>query len=342
MQPAEDLKIYVSAFEKELGRITADKISPEPYCKKYLSHLLAHKKYYLAIYADVLQKLLENSEKNKDNITIVDYGSGNGLLGIFAKFCGFKKVILNDIDAKFIAASRELSKQLNIYPDAYITGDIESLKLYCKTEIPDAIIGTDVIEHIYSLEEFLFGLRDINPFIVSVFTTASNPLNYFKVRSLKKAQVKDELKGGEPGDHALFGETALIPFITMREQIIKKNFHSLSIHDVTSLTVATRGMKEADILKTVENYLLTKQLPIPAEGSNTCNPLNGSWTERILPMDTYISLYRAAGFTCKIYAGFYNEYEGDFPSFVKKLLNVLIAVIGKRISPYIVIVGGRN
>ena len=40
---------------------------------------------------------------------------------------------------------------------------------------------------------------------------------------LKKMQVKDELEGGDPGDHVLFGESPLEPFLKLREQIIRKN-----------------------------------------------------------------------------------------------------------------------
>ena len=77
MQQAGNFKEYISAFEKELECVIIDSISPEPYCKKYLSHLLLHKRYYLAIYADVLQKIVAHSCKNKSAITLVDYGSGN-------------------------------------------------------------------------------------------------------------------------------------------------------------------------------------------------------------------------------------------------------------------------
>jgi len=339
MQQAGNFKEYISAFEKELEYVVIDSISPEPYCKKYLSHLLLHKRYYLAIYADVLQKIVAHSCKNKSAITLVDYGSGNGLLGIFARFCGFKKVILNDIDAKFVKASEQLAAQLNIMVDGYVTGGINDLQSYCKNEMPDAIAGTDVIEHIYDLEGFLSCLQQINESMVSVFTTGSNPANLLKVSRLKKIQMKDELQGGEPGDHLLFGENPLESFLKIREQAIRKNCDKLTDKEIMELAKATRGMIEADIIKAVSIYLVSKKLPEPAEGYNTCNPLNGSWTERILSFRTYISLYETAGFTCKFYAGFYNEYESGAKAFVKKLLNAFIGISGNRISPYIVIVG---
>ena len=342
MQPGENYRKYIDAFEKQLELVEVNHISTEPYCQRYLIHLLQHKKYYLAIYADVLNKLIEHSPQKKENISLIDIGAGNGLLGIFAKYCGFKKVFINDIDEKFVNASKRLAEQLNLEIDGYITGDISAVQTYFKNEIPDAMVGTDVIEHIYDLEIFYKTIRQINPLTVSVFTTASNPANYFKVRELKKIQLKDELEGGTPDDHALFGESSLEPFLKIREQVIRGYSNGLSDAKILTLAKATRGMIVADIKLSVEQYGLTGKVPVPPSGTNTCNPLNGSWTERILSFDTYISLYNTAGFTCKFYAGFYNDHEYGIMNFVKKLLNVGVYTFGKKFSPYIVIVGTKK
>lgn len=338
----KDFKAFISDFEKRLSNIIVDGISPELYCRKYLSHLVLHKKYYLAIYADVLNKLIQQSSKVKEEILLIDFGAGNGLLGIFAKCCGFKKVIINDIDDKFVNASRKLAEQLDIKIDGFITGDINSVQSYFKNDMPDAVIATDVIEHIYDLDGFFAGIKNMNPSMITVFTTASNPFNPFKVNELKKIQMKDELKGGDPGDHILFGESPLEPFLKIREQVIKKNYPALTDKEISILATETRGMVEHDIIAAVDKYKLSGKLPVPANGLNTCNPLNGSWTERILSPEAYFSLYSNAGFTCKFYAGFYNDYEGGLNSFAKKMLNAGITTFGKRISPYIVIVGFKK
>ncbi|MEP7164891.1 MAG: 50S ribosomal protein L11 methyltransferase [Ferruginibacter sp.] len=342
MQQEEDLKKCIDAFEKKLELVIIDDISAALYCKKYLAHLLQYKKYYLAIYADVLNKLIRQSTQKKENILLIDFGAGNGLLGIFAKYCGFKKVFVNDIDEKFVQASRKLAAQLHVEIDGYITGDIITVQSYFADEIPAAIVGTDVIEHIYDLGVFYKTIRQINPLMISVFTTASNPANYFKVRALQKIQLKDELEGGSPDDHALFGESPLQPFLKMREEIIGKYARNMTDVEILALAKATRGMVQEDIRSSVETYMASGKMPVPASDTNTCNPLNGSWTERILSLDTYISLYADAGFTCKFYAGFYNDYEQGLMNFVKKLLNAGITTLGKKISPYIVLVGTKK
>ncbi len=330
---------YTESFEIKLEHIITDDISTETYCKKYLSHLLQHKKYYLAIYADVLDKLILHSTKKKEDIILIDVGSGNGLLGIFAKFCGFKKVYLNDTDEKFIQASKNLSGELRINIDGYIVGNISSVQLYLQNEKPDAFVGADVIEHVYNLEDMFTCLRQLNPAMVSVFTTGSNPANYLKVRALSKIQLKDELVGGSPEQHILFGETELESFISMREKIIRTYGQALSEKEILQLAKYTRGMNEHDIIQSIDQFKRSGIYPVPAPGNNTCNPMNSSWTERILSFDDYRSIYSKAGFSCKFYAGFYNDYRQGLINFVKKLLNAGITIVGKKISPYIVIVG---
>lgn len=154
MPKPDNFERHAIAFKNKLDNITIATISPEIYCKKYLSHLLQHKKYYLAVYVDVLYKLTIHSGHTAKDITLIDYGAGNGLLGIFAKFCGFKKVWIIDNNEKFVWASKKLAGQLDIFMDDHITGDIETLKTYFINETPGAIVGTDVIEHIYNLESF--------------------------------------------------------------------------------------------------------------------------------------------------------------------------------------------
>ena len=175
---------YIVAFKKKLSAVIIEDVTLEVSTQKYLSHLLNHKAYYLTIYADVFNKLIKAHGNSTDTIVLLDYGAGNGLLGIFAKFCNFKKVYINDISPSRISAAKKLADQLNISIDGYITGDISAVKSYFKNEKPNAIAGTDVIEHIYNLEVFFKTLQNISPEIVSVFTTASNPHNYFKVKDI--------------------------------------------------------------------------------------------------------------------------------------------------------------
>ena len=336
-------KEKITGFEKLLDIVIIDETSPEIYCRKYLGHLLHHRKYYLAIYADVLEKLISHSEKRASEITLIDFGAGNGLLGIFSKYCGFKSVFINDIDKKFVDASRNLAIQMNVPIDEYIAGDIHAVESFFNDEVPDAIVGTDVIEHIYSLQDFFSTIKKINPSMVSVFTTASNPKNYFKIRQLKKLQIKDEYEGGTPDDFILFGDRALEPFFLTRQNIIHTQLENTDEATILKLAKATRGMNEADILIVTRNYKINGTIPLlPVHPTNTCNPLNGSWTERILEIEEYISIYNSIGMKLDLYNGFYDEFKTGFKKFLNKLLNVAVRRIGGAFAPYIIFVGAKK
>ena len=101
-------KHYIPFFEEKLHAIDVKSLAIAPYCKRYLKHILQNSKYYLQIYAAVLEKVKKEAAMPFIEMCLLDYGAGNGLLGLFAKYCGFEKVIVNDIDESFLTASTVL------------------------------------------------------------------------------------------------------------------------------------------------------------------------------------------------------------------------------------------
>jgi SAM-dependent methyltransferase len=326
-----------------LSQVNVEAVSPELFCKKYLTYLLQHKTYFLEVYADVLQKLLACSPKNKAKTSLLDFGAGNGLLGIFAKYCGFQKVYINDIDAHFVAAAKTLALQLKIDIDGFVTGDADSLPPFFGNDAPDVIVGTDVIEHIYDLNVFFGTLKRLNPAIVSVFTTASNPANVFKIRRLQRLQRKDELEGGTPEDAVLFGAEPHESYLKIRQDLIRKNFSQLSEDKIQQLATVARGLAGEDILTFVKAYLQNGKLPPPlTHPTNTCHPLTGSWTERILSIDAYTQIYNNAGFELKVDEGFYDVHKPGVKGIVNQVLNIAIMILGKTFAPYILLTGSKK
>lgn len=339
-------------FERLLAGVDVHVLDMTPYAKRYLQHILQHKKYYLRIYARLLELVLQNPPKvtnpgggitaiNIKQISIIDYGAGNGLLGLLAKYAGFNKVYCNDLSADFLSAVKQLAAAMKISLDGFIEGDIEQVKEFFSAGVPHAIVGTDVLEHIYNLDHFFATVKEINPAMVTVMSTACNPANYFKVKAFKRLQVKDELYGGEPGDNVLFGETAMEPFIEIRKKIIEENSKGLLNTDqINRLAIATRGLRKDDIKKAVEKYFHHKILPVVLpHPTNTCDPMTGSWSERLLGFEEYKQLYSSAGFEVKLYDGFYNEYEGGVKSTLLFAANRLIPLAGHRLSPFVILVG---
>src|SRR5690606_30078558 len=202
------------------------------YCQNYLQHLLTHKNYYVKIYAAVLDELLAASSTPLNKITVLDFGTGNGLLALFAKYCGFNNVYACDVDAYFLAAAKNLSGHLNLPINKFIKGGLEEAKIELKGADLSAIISTDVIEHIYNLPLFFKTMYTINLEMISVMTTASNPVNKFKVRQLKKIQIRDELVGYSGNEIETEGHPS---YFSIRKIIIEKAFKNMPLENVEKL-----------------------------------------------------------------------------------------------------------
>jgi 2-polyprenyl-3-methyl-5-hydroxy-6-metoxy-1,4-benzoquinol methylase len=339
MQPQGSFKKYIPSFAAKLSDINPDVLPMSDYCKRYLYHLLTHRFYYLAIYTHVLDNIIDPFGKTAGQLNLVDYGAGNGLLGMFAKYCGFKKVFICDVDADFVQASQIVSRQLQISIDGFINGDIDKLQDAVKGQTIDVMAGTDVIEHIYNLDDFFASVQAINKKMVTVFTTASNPDNFIKTRQLKKLQLKDELQGSNPEDFLLAGAEKHEAFIVMREKIIAQYFPGLTKADLMQLSSQTRGLKKEDILTAVQHFLNTGELPVAEGNFNTCNPLTGSWTERILSIKEYKNIYTEHGFSLILKNGFYNSYSPGFKKYLNRALNFLVKLTGKNAAAFITLVG---
>jgi hypothetical protein len=274
---------------------------------------------------------------------LLDYGAGNGLLGLFAKHCGFKTVYSIDLNESFVKAAQLLNNQLKYPVDIILTGDWDAVVRFCKTNpVPDAVAGTDVIEHIYDVGIFLKNIKALNAAMLTVFTTAAVTANPFKTYTIKKLQQQDEYQWSNPEHTSSNNPYGGFPFIEVRKRIIQQHFN-LPEDQTATLASATRGMNKEDILNAVTTFIRTKQLPKTINHpTNTCDPMTGSWTEQLLPVETYKTLYQNAGFHLTVYNGFYNEWQQGWKSFLLKAINRYIRFtnrFGRWLSPYIVLTG---
>ena len=338
MQPSE-FRNKIISFSRLLEKTAIENISENIYCRKYLEHLLTNRAYYLRIYTHLFSKALNKTHKNISEISLVDFGCGNGLLGIFLKYCGAKKVVLLDTDPLFIDAAQQLSKQLGIAIDEFRCGD-ENMLL--TLSMPDMILATDVIEHVYDVDALLRLIKTINPKMITAFTTASNPENKVKVKKLMALQVKDELEGGVTTEGEL-GHTPHRAFLEMRKHIIQNLQLNLSDTELENLASLTRGQRRDDIQKTMEYYIKNKIFPPPPDHpTNTCDPYTGNWTERILTISAFQNIYNKNGFYLNLYEGFYNQYSKGIKAQLAKGINLIIRLTGFRFAPYIVLVGSEK
>ncbi|HNP53484.1 MAG TPA: hypothetical protein PKK69_02660, partial [Ferruginibacter sp.] len=125
-----------------------------------------------------------------------------------------------------------------------------------------------------------------------------------------------------------------------REQIIREAAPSLSDEALKQLINRTRGMKKSDIRLALSNYQQKQLLPAePQHPTNTCNPLTGSWTERLLSIHAYRSLFENAGFSFAYLSGSYDVQKAGIQRLINQLLNRLIKLAGIRLAPYIILTG---
>jgi hypothetical protein len=287
--------------------------------------------------------------KPASQLKVLDYGGGNGLLGMFAKEWGFEKVWINDKSEEFLSAAEKTAQAAGIHIDGFINGDVDNVIRFFESagEKPDILLATDVIEHIYQLPSFFRGLKLLNPYLIHVFTTASNPYNYPKVKALRKMQYTDEYVGYKNGEHSensgTGGEPAL-SFYEKRKHIIQNNFPQLPAETTALLAAKTRGKRKDDIIAAVLDFINTGKLPVPEKDNIAkCDPETGSWTERILPVHVYKKIYFKNGFSFQMFNGFYNEFSKKGIRFhITRLLNAFInatPALGKYAAPYIIFLG---
>lgn len=331
---------YIPSFAKLLSNINAADICSNAYAADYLHKILEHKIHFLHIYADALNKAFDAADCLPAKATLLDFGCGNGVLALFAKYCGVQEVHASDVNADFVIAAQHLSKQLNIELNGWIIGDENSLTKHFAKRQPHIIVGTDVIEHVYNLDRLFSIIQLLNRNMITVFTTASVAENPFKSKYIKKLQQEDEYTGSNllHSNHPFAGW----PFLQVRKQLIQTMFPELQDETILLLANATRGLQQNDIKLAVEHYVQNNILPTLPDNDNTCDPVTGSWTERLLTVTAYKKIYHQYDFQLTVYHGFYNSFEPGFAGIIRKLANGLVKLLGIKLAPFIVLVGKRS
>ncbi|MBP5548175.1 MAG: SAM-dependent methyltransferase [Bacteroidales bacterium] len=298
----------VSSFVSSLKELKPRDLGISSYSRKSLRRTLSAAEFYTEIYLFCLDKALALCSMSPQDMTIVDYGGGHGLLSILAKQIGFGRVIYVDNNPDALQTVSALSERIGFRPDTILEGDATTLKTWCSENgvRPDMVLGMDVIEHIYVLDEFFAQLHEISPSMGMIFTTASNPYNKRVVRRLHRAMQSDEL-----------GTTMKKGFWKMRRDHIRKLHHDMSDNELDYWADNTRGLVLADVERAVEarspNLLFDK--------FNTCDPVSGSWTERLLPAEDYRQLLNPYGYTMAILPGRYNEHRRGPKAWISRCYN---------------------
>jgi 2-polyprenyl-3-methyl-5-hydroxy-6-metoxy-1,4-benzoquinol methylase len=115
------------------------------------------------LFVNLIMKSLMYNKKIED-ITLLDYGGGTGLLSMQARKMGIGTVIYCDINPQMFQDSQVIAAKEGLLADHYVCGDIDQLIEYCRAHslLIDSICSYDVIEHIADFEYFIKRLPELN------------------------------------------------------------------------------------------------------------------------------------------------------------------------------------
>lgn len=318
------------SFADTLRRIDYNALGISDYSHNYILRLIPILDYYLNICNHTLDLLPKTTH------TLIDYGGGHGFFSLLAKQRGIKRVVYIDHNLQASETVTAIAEQLGFGPDIILTGDSNTLKVWCKEQniIPDSIVGIDVIEHIYRLDTFFADLLTINPNMAMVFSTASTPYNPIVKHRLRRIMLQDEYGyGGQKGFLQLRREhiSALRPDLSQKElDQWAESTRGLTYDDIT--TVLHSSTPPDTFLHSPKISFFNSHFSIP----NTCDPATGSWTERILPMKAYSTL--VAPHRIKVHKGFYNSHQKGIKGIIESMLNLFLHLpLTRPIAPFIIL-----
>ncbi len=304
-------------------------ISISDHTREYLKKYRDNDLFYISTYSQLLKKALSKLNKPLNESTFIDYGGGCGILSYIAKELGFKTIVYNDIFINAVTDAKIIAGKLNIVLQHYFHGDIDDLIVNLKLfKInPDLICSLDVLEHIYDLESWIKSISDLNSFSL-FFMTGANPENLFIVRRLKKIHKIAEYQGCEKNIRIndRFLNTSILE---QRSIIIKNLFPNLSTQEIILLSRETRGLRKNEIEKIVTDYMKTSKITYKMKHpTNTCDPYNGNWTEKLIDLKQLKKFTGKLNMTIKITNSYYAYSENKFLNAIKYFLNQLLRLFG--------------
>lgn len=323
-----DITPIATELTTRLQALDFDRFPISDYNKQYIAQMKPALGYYLKIFSQCLSKGFSLSPNALADMTLVDYGGGSGFLSMLAKAIGVGNVIYIDLNPHSVNTITVLKDKTGLGPDVILEGDSDKLVAWCAAnEIkPQLLIATDLIEHVYDLSLFIQDLKEVNPEMSLLFTTASNPYNPWLKRRLHKLMIECEN-----------GERVFLNYFTARLNYIKQTYPQFSHQEAVIWSKKTRGLVYKDIKKAIDS----QEVPLLPGTYNTCDPATGNWTERILPISAYRSLAKENGYRLNVSNGFYNtERNSRMKTKACVYVNSMIASTGKIglvISPFILL-----
>jgi hypothetical protein len=164
--------------------------------------------------------------------------------------------------------------------------------------------------------------------------SGANALNPYQKRIIVKEQIHSELfdrkmpEGHRPID-------CFRSFLSVRTEIIENYLktldESLEEDEIFSLAKCTRGKKKEDIEVSVATYLNTRIMPpCPDHPTNTCDPHNGNWCERLMDPYHLQEILKKLGFESNVLGGYWGAVNNAPKRWLGALLNYFVFLLGKQ------------
>lgn len=292
---------------------------------KYVQHKLKNLESALWRDAFILGTALNRIAKPLHDVVLIDYGGGPGFHSLLAREVGIGTVIYNDILPRYCTLAEEIGTRLHRRADYYVEGDVDVLIEFCRQHglKADVITSSDVLEHIYDIDDFLRKLHLISQQgTVMVHSSGANMFWYPFEESVPRLHIKVERESGEEVDiqSACYDE---------RAEIIRQRARDMGEEEVLQLAADTRGLAKPGIVNAVDRYLKTgERPPLIEHATNTCNPQTGYWAERSMNPYYLRETLSFNGFDAKVLPGPWDKGNTVIARAIRVILNFLT-----RISP---------
>ena len=294
----------------------------------FIHHHLGHRLFFsIQNSAHILYDAVKLCGKPLPEISAIDYGAGLGTLFMLGGMLGFKRFDYNDHLPEWQSTAKAVCKEAGITISDYVTGDINAVADFAasKNIRYDIVVSRNVIEHIYSLEEFYSVIFKHNPKAVVYSTTTANYHNpvmrLYHIYIHKKVEKQYYKK--------------------QRLEEIKKLQPSIAADDLIKLTELTRGKGQQDFIDAVNNFAIHKVIPVDATlRSNVCDCVNGVWSEHLLTQNEYGNIIHSAGFKMLYTAGYWDtHYSLGIKNLMSVIFNKIISLLGSKngiiLSPFV-------
>lgn len=324
----------VAGLRSDLLSLDVEKLHLAPYQRSYfLKHHIQRIDFSLAYSAVMLCRVSSELNRPFEEIHLVDLGAGMGTSYLLASRLGFGSVIYNDIVEDSCKDAEKLCSSLSIELSGFVTGDIDTVKTYLKSQGKEAnaLISRNVIEHIPDLEDYYKALSSLSSGDLAIVQgTSANPYN----PAMNLWHLKLHLKY-EP------------IFESRRAEMIREMAPNLKADEVSTLASKTREYYGDKLKEVVEQYQRERKINTHQRYRfNTVEPRSGSWNERILNRKQYAEFASPCRLETLVYSGFWDEsYPSFFMRLTGKVLNLAIRLLGRwgiYFAPFMFVVNRRK